>query len=214
MAQSAAASSKQRNEIVQGFIDHSIFDEKGNLLTHQQQQQSVAASGASGAASGTELKPPGYIPMDASALTQQRSAGGGGATEYKTQSSSETRRLQEEKAMQIAKSPGQSLFMLMFMAFITGSSLSIYTIFMLSPIIFTPINNFINFRTAFQPVEHSGIDLTKHKAIYLLLSCVSALVPIYKIHIYGLFPATSADWISMIPTKRQLEATAQAVGLV
>ena len=58
---------------------------------------------------------------------------------------------------------------------------------------------------AFAPLQLSGVNLMTPKLIYILYNLVGVAIVLWKIKAMGLLPVTSADWISLIPSKTPAE---------
>mmetsp|Transcript_16863 Transcript_16863/g.16523 ORF Transcript_16863/g.16523 Transcript_16863/m.16523 type:complete len:119 (+) Transcript_16863:7-363(+) len=57
------------------------------------------------------------------------------------------------KSWQVAKSPFQSIFMTLFMFWMSGSSVSIWTLMITISFLFSPVSQLFNVSTVFEPYE-------------------------------------------------------------
>jgi ER membrane protein complex subunit 4 len=102
--------------------------------------------------------------------------------------------------MGIAYSPGKSLLSTMFMLWMAGSSIQIFSIMMTGMSLWNPLRALLGTNEAFKAFEkEEGIDLKVPKLIYAGLQLVAIAVALYKCSTMGLLPLTSADWITYLP---------------
>jgi hypothetical protein len=115
----------------------------------------------------------------------------------------------EKKIKSFAWSPAQSILMVMFMLWMQGSALSIFTIFFIFSVIMQPIRGLMGvnqgtivvifLNSAFKPFEGHGVQLFPYKIIYGGIQMVVLAIGFYKFYTMGLLPLSPADWIDLIP---------------
>jgi hypothetical protein len=62
----------------------------------------------------------------------------------------------------------------------------------------------------FAPLSVPGANLTLAKLQYVLLNLLGVGMVFYKLRAMGLVPVTSADWVSLLPTRHAVEYSAGA----
>ena len=110
------------------------------------------------------------------------------------------------KAMAIATSPFKQMLMNGFMLYMSGSTLNVFSISIMSMAIMTPLRGIFGIQSIFEPLEDGGkIDLSMPKLIFFILNTIWLGVGLYKMSWMKLLPVTSADWIGSIVWKENLE---------
>ena len=97
--------------------------------------------------------------------------------------------------MSIAKAPGQQLLMTAFMLWMSGNSLQIFSIMMLSMALWKPISEMLNVQTRFARFADSGVDMTLPKITFIALHLAGLALGLYKCNTMGLLPTSTADWV-------------------
>jgi hypothetical protein len=89
----------------------------------------------------------------------------------------------------------------------TGGGLHIFSIMIVGMAVIQPLQSLMAVNTYFAPVEDASgqLDLTEAKLMYIACCLAGLGVALYKMNSMGLLPVTSADWISLLETKKQLE---------
>eukprot|EP00124_Ichthyophonus_hoferi_P000251 Ihof_evm7s9 gene=Ihof_evmTU7s9 len=105
--------------------------------------------------------------------------------------------LREAKAWEIAQSPMKAIPMNIFMMWMMGSTMQIFTMIMLVMAFVGPIKGLGTVRQTFSPL---GTDqsFNLQKLTYLALNVLSLCVPLYKANSLGLMPS-AADWLFYEP---------------
>ena len=70
--------------------------------------------------------------------------------------------------------------MFLFIFWMTGSSLSIYTIMFTMQFAMTPFKAIFNVSTAFEPYEHKGVNSTLPKIVYIACNMVTIGLALYN----------------------------------
>ena len=94
----------------------------------------------------------------------------------------------ERQAWNFAKSPTSQIPMFLFIFWMTGSSLSIYTIMFTMQFAMTPFKSIFNIQTAFEPFEHKGLNTTLPKLVYIAANMVTIGLATYKFSNVGIVP--------------------------
>jgi hypothetical protein len=112
------------------------------------------------------------------------------------------------KAMAIGTSPAKQIAMNAFMLYMSGSTLNVFSISILSAAVLTPLRGIFGIQSLFAPLEDGGkVDLSMPKLIFIILNVVWLGVGLYKMSWMKLLPTTSADWIGSILWKENVEVS-------
>lgn len=95
--------------------------------------------------------------------------------------------------------------MFMFIFWMTGSSLSIYTIMFTVQFATTPFKAIFNSGAAFEPFEFKGLSLVLPKLIYIACNCVTIAMAAYKFGNMGILPVLPADWAGLFSARTVIE---------
>lgn len=103
------------------------------------------------------------------------------APQYVPKASLDSSELFRKKAMDIAKSPASGLLMKAFMLYMVGSSINIFTIFAVFTAVTQPVGAIVAANTAFEGVEHGGVNLLAPKLLYILINLAGLGMGLYKL---------------------------------
>lgn len=95
--------------------------------------------------------------------------------------------------------------MFLFMFWMTGSYLSIYTIMFTVQMVSGPFAAIFNVNKAFEPFEFKGLNLTLPKLLFIGCNCVSIGFALYKFSNMGIIPVQPADWAGLFHDKVTIE---------
>ena len=95
--------------------------------------------------------------------------------------------------------------MMMFMFWMTGNSLSIFTIMFTVSYAMKPFSAIFAVNTAFEPFEKKGISLTLQKLAYCVCNCATIAMAAYKFGNMGILPVLPADWSGLLNPRMPLE---------
>eukprot|EP00742_Colponemidia_sp_Colp-10_P002096 GILJ01002238.1.p1 GENE.GILJ01002238.1~~GILJ01002238.1.p1 ORF type:complete len:173 (-),score=21.31 GILJ01002238.1:86-604(-) len=121
------------------------------------------------------------------------------------QSQTASREIKEKKAWETATAPGKSFFMTLFMLWMSGSGVNIFSMMMTFMAMMNPVKALLNVSSAFAAFEDAHISLLLPKITYFALNCVALGAGLYKCSTLGLLPTAAGDWISLIPLKQAIE---------
>ncbi|KAJ1647660.1 hypothetical protein LPJ64_000965 [Coemansia asiatica] len=119
--------------------------------------------------------------------------------------------LRAKKAWEVAMGPAKTLPMQAFMAWMSGTSVSIFSILITGMILMTPFKTIMSVQQTFAPLERVAkgssqkLDLTLQKAAFIAINLAGILFGIYRLSIMGLLPTASSDWLAFIPAKAYSE---------
>ncbi|KAJ2803042.1 hypothetical protein H4R20_003046 [Coemansia guatemalensis] len=120
--------------------------------------------------------------------------------------------LRTKKAWEVAVSPGKSLPMQAFMAWMSGTSVSIFSILITGMILMSPLRAIMSVQQTFAGLERAAkgtrLDLTMQKAAFVAINLAGILFGVYRLSIMGLLPTTSSDWLAFLPPKEYMEYSA------
>ena len=104
----------------------------------------------------------------------------------------------EAKAWALAKSPAGSLMQTMFMFWISGSSVSIFTIMITMQFMTSPIFAISGVNQQFAQFEHKDINLMLPKLAFIGLNLVLFGMAVYKFTVIGVIPVKPFDWSGIV----------------
>lgn len=145
------------------------------------------------------LAPPGF-----SGRATRGAAGAGSSTPIAAKSSDS---LKAEKAWALAKSPASQVMMQLFMMWMSGSSVSIFSIMIVFFMLMNPVKAIFAVSAAFAPYEVPGRSLLYQKLVYVGINALVSGFGVYKLWGMGLLPATDADWVHSLPVKLPMETS-------
>lgn len=96
--------------------------------------------------------------------------------------------------------------MFLFIFWMTGSSLSIYTIMFTVQFATTPFKAIFNVNQAFEPFEHKELSLTLPKLLYIACNMVTIGLAAYKFSNMGIIPVLPADWAGLFNARLPVES--------
>ena len=107
-----------------------------------------------------------------------------------------TRMLNRINGMQFQ--PVTQLPMTVFMLWMSGNDIHIFSIMMTGMAIYQPFNSLIGTNTAFKMFENDktiASDVFRGKLVYAACCCVALLVGLVKLSWMGLLPTSASDWM-------------------
>ncbi|PVU90106.1 hypothetical protein BB559_002445 [Furculomyces boomerangus] len=119
--------------------------------------------------------------------------------------------LRNKRAWDLATGPAKTLAMQMFMSWMSGSSVQIFSILITGMVLMTPIKAIMSIGSVFEPLEHSrisgeaDINLFIQKLIFLMINTVGIIFGLYRLAIMGLLPTTTSDWLNFALPKTYSE---------
>ncbi|KAJ2891748.1 hypothetical protein GGI21_004234 [Coemansia aciculifera] len=124
--------------------------------------------------------------------------------------------LRDKKAWEVAMGPGKTLPMQAFMAWMSGTGVSIFSILITGMILMSPVKTIMSTQQTFAPLERMGKsggggkkqDFTMQKAAFVAINIAGLIFGVYRLSIMGLLPTASSDWLSFIPAKQYTEYSA------
>uniref|UniRef100_A0A7S4HY57 ER membrane protein complex subunit 4 n=1 Tax=Vannella robusta TaxID=1487602 RepID=A0A7S4HY57_9EUKA len=114
--------------------------------------------------------------------------------------------LKSKKAWEVAKSPMGGIFMTMFMLWLSGSSVNIFSISITMYSLINPIKAIFNVSSGFKRFEEPNTSLLAQKFVYIFFQLVGFSIALYKAYYLGLLPS-AADWSSYLTVKQAEEIT-------
>ncbi|KAJ2157015.1 ER membrane protein complex subunit 4 [Coemansia sp. RSA 552] len=146
--------------------------------------------------------------FNSNAANGRVNAGGAGGSKQQGQKRDDSE-LRTSKAWEVALSPGKSLPMQAFMAWMSGTSVSIFSILITGMILMTPLRSILGTAQTFAPLERHGsgqrVDLSMQKMAFVAINLAGIIFGIYRLSIMGLLPTTSSDWLAFLPAKQYVE---------
>jgi hypothetical protein len=114
------------------------------------------------------------------------------------------------RAWAVAQSPTKSIMMNVFMAWMSGSSIGIFSIMIMGYMLYGPLQAIAGIGGTFKPYEDEGISLAVPKLTYVALNLAVFAIGLYKAYSLGLLQITDSDWAIYLPVKAPLVATVGA----
>ena len=96
--------------------------------------------------------------------------------------------------------------MMMFMFWMTGNSLSIFTIMFTVSYAMKPVSAIFAVNSAFEPFERKELNLTLHKLAYIACNMVTIGLAAYKFGNMGILPVLPADWAGLLNPRMPIES--------
>lgn len=103
------------------------------------------------------------------------------------------------QAKATAMGAGSQIFMQMFMMYMMGSSLHIFTIFMIYQMMSGPIGAMMSVQQRFSRFSSLGNELLLYKMIFIGIQLGLFGLGLYKLNTMGLLPLSPSDYVDMIP---------------
>ena len=120
--------------------------------------------------------------------------------------------------MELATSSKMQIFMTMFMFWMMGNGMSIFTIFFIFQSLFSAVTallktgkgkNLIK-SIVFEAYESMVSSTTRYKVIYCAINLVLVGIVAYKLSSMGLLPVAAADYVDLVPTYESIDVLAKA----
>mmetsp|Transcript_35751 Transcript_35751/g.34787 ORF Transcript_35751/g.34787 Transcript_35751/m.34787 type:complete len:94 (+) Transcript_35751:219-500(+) len=91
------------------------------------------------------------------------------------------------------------------MFWMTGTSMSIWTIMITVAFVMNPLKSIFTVNSAFTQFEHKNISLLVPKIIYILCNSITLGAALYKFSVMGIIPVAPFDWVGLFDPKTPLE---------
>ena len=101
--------------------------------------------------------------------------------------------------------------MTLFIMYMTGANLSIFTIMFTVSFAMTPFKAIFNVNKAFTNFDEKGINLLLPKLLYIAMNMVTVCLAAYKFSNMGIIPVLPADWAGLFTPRSQIESSAVLV---
>ena len=107
----------------------------------------------------------------------------------------------EAKAWHLAKSPSGQIMQQLMMSYMSGSTVSIFSIMITMQFFMGPIKAITGVQGAFAPYEHKDVNLMLPKLAFIGINLVLMGAALYKFSTLGVIPVTPNDWSGIISTR-------------
>lgn len=104
-----------------------------------------------------------------------------------------------QQAWNTATSPMSSIFMNIFMFWMMGSSVHIFTLVFMFSILYNSVKTIGGTDEVFKKYEAVKDAVTFYKLIYIALNGVVLAFGLYKLYGMGLLPLHAADYVALVP---------------
>lgn len=123
-------------------------------------------------------------------------------TEEETYTATEDKKKREillQQAWNTATSPTGSIFMNVFMFWMMGSSVHIFTLVMMFSLMYNSIKTISGTNEVFKKFDPIKDAVGFYKLIYMGLNGVVLAFGLYKLYGMGLLPLHAADYVALVP---------------
>ena len=103
-----------------------------------------------------------------------------------------------QKAWEFAKSPLGQIPMFLFIMWMTGSSLSIYTIMFTVSFATKPFSAIMTVEKSFKMFRHKDLNLILPKLAFIAANMIIIAMAAYKFSNLGIIPVLPADWAGLL----------------
>ena len=107
----------------------------------------------------------------------------------------------EAKAWAVAKSPSGQIMQSMMMFYMSGSTVSIFSIMITMQFFTNPLKAIASVNATFTPYEHKDINLLLPKLAFIAVNLALMAMAVYKFSMLGIIPVTPNDWSAIISTR-------------
>ncbi|CAG8687508.1 24007_t:CDS:2 [Dentiscutata erythropus] len=127
-----------------------------------------------------------------------------------SQTDKDQEELKRKKAWEAAISPGKNIPMSVFMLWMSGNSVQIFSVMITGMLFFQPIKALMSIESVFERYESikTKSDLILPKIVYVLLHLLTMGLGLYKCFSMGLLPTATSDWLAFMEPKQILEYSA------
>ena len=117
----------------------------------------------------------------------------------------------------MATSSKMQIFMTLFMFWMMGNGMSIFTIFFIFQSLFSAVTALLKtskgidwINVVFESYESQVSSLFKYKVIYCGINMILVGIVAYKLSSMGLLPVAAADYVDLVPTYESIDVLARA----
>jgi Protein of unknown function (DUF1077) len=118
---------------------------------------------------------------------------------YNASEDKKKREILLQQAWNTATSPMSSIFMNVFMFWMMGSSVHIFTLVFMFSILYNSVKTMSTADEVFKKYETIKDAVTFYKLIYIALNGVVLAFGLYKLYGMGLLPLHAADYVALVP---------------
>ena len=111
-----------------------------------------------------------------------------------------------QKAWEFAKSPLGQIPMFLFIMWMTGSSLSIYTIMFTVSFATKPFSSILSVEKSFKMFRHKDLNLILPKLAFIAANMIIICMAAYKFSNLGIIPVQPADWAGLLSPRTPIES--------
>ena len=96
--------------------------------------------------------------------------------------------------------------MFIFIMWMTGNSLSIYTIMFTCSFATKPFSSILTVNKSFKMFKHKDLNLLLPKIAFIAANMIIVAMAAYKFSNLGIIPVQPADWAGLLPPKTPIES--------
>ena len=95
--------------------------------------------------------------------------------------------------------------MFLFMYWMTGANISIYSIMFTVQMATGPITQIMGLKTSFKQFEHASVNLNLPKLLFIACNCATLCLALYKFANMGIIPVLPMDWAGLFSARVSIE---------
>ena len=153
-------------------------------------------------------EPPGYAASAVSSRDAEEVTGAGAVKQRGADAA-----FKQAKAWELARSPAAQLPMMMFMMWMSGNGVQIFSIMITFTSILNPLKAIMASGATFARFADTGVDTQMPRLAFVALNAVGLLFALNKLEAMGLLPTHASDWQPNAPPLRTLEASSAGMPL-
>ena len=153
--------------------------------------------------------PPGFAASAVAAREAEETTGAGAVKRRDADAA-----FKQAKAWELAKSPAAQLPMMLFMMWMSGNGVQIFSIMITFTGIMNPVKAIMASGAAFARFADAGVDTRTPRLAFVVLQCGGLLFALNKLDKMGLLPTHASDWQPSAPPPHALEFASAGLPLL
>jgi hypothetical protein len=142
------------------------------------------------------IKPQGFSGNKIEAVESKTSAKKINLTEHSV--------LKHKKSWEIVVGVLKGIPMNLFMMWMVGNSVQIFSIMMCGMLLLNPVRGILSVATTFEKLEDANVNLWLQKLAFVGAQLLCLGIGLYKCQSMGLLPTTTSDWLSFLEPKNAI----------
>eukprot|EP00301_Raphidiophrys_heterophryoidea_P005623 c12340_g2_i1.p1 GENE.c12340_g2_i1~~c12340_g2_i1.p1 ORF type:complete len:180 (+),score=37.13 c12340_g2_i1:53-541(+) len=104
------------------------------------------------------------------------------------------RDLNKKRSRATALAPGKNIFMTLFMLWMSGNSVNIFSIMITFYTGFGAIKGMLSVNKVFHPFAQQGVEVLQDKLMFFAVQFIILCIALYKCNNLGILPTTTSDF--------------------